>query len=114
MIRRILFLAWVEVLHLVRDRASLAQLLLLPFIQLVILANAATFAIRDTPLLLKTFEALPDRQGAMLLLADGFDMLEEDFEEERFFVAVRRTYWAAPDGSATRQLCEQLITRLDF
>ncbi len=48
--RRILFLAWVEVLHLVRDRASLAQLLLLPFIQLVILANAATFAIRDTPL----------------------------------------------------------------
>ena len=48
--RRILYLAWVEVLHLVRDRASLAQLLLVPFIQLVILANAATFAIRDTPL----------------------------------------------------------------
>ena len=41
---RILFLAWVEGLHLVRDRASLAQLLLVPFIQLVILANAATFA----------------------------------------------------------------------
>ncbi len=50
--RRILYLAWVEVLHLVRDRASLAQLLMLPFIQLVILANAATFAIRDTPLAL--------------------------------------------------------------
>lgn len=50
--RRILFLAWVEVLHLIRDRASLAQLLLLPFIQLVVLANAATFAIRDTPLAL--------------------------------------------------------------
>jgi ABC-2 type transport system permease protein len=48
--RRILYLAWVEVLHLVRDRASLAQLLLVPFIQLVILANAATFAIHDTPL----------------------------------------------------------------
>ena len=47
--RRLLYLAWVEVLHLVRDRASLAQVLLVPFIQLVILANAATFAIHDTP-----------------------------------------------------------------
>jgi ABC-2 type transport system permease protein len=47
--RRILYLSWVEVLHVVRDRASLAQLLLVPFIQLVILANAATFAIHDTP-----------------------------------------------------------------
>ena len=55
--RRILFLAWVEVLHLVRDRASLAQLLLLPFIQLVVLANAATFAIRDTPLALVDLDA---------------------------------------------------------
>ena len=34
-------------------------------------------------------------------------MLEEDLEEERFFVAVRQAYWAA-DGSAP-QLCEQLI-----
>ena len=47
--RRLLYLSWVEVLHVVRDRASLAQLLLVPFIQLVILANAATFAIHDTP-----------------------------------------------------------------
>jgi hypothetical protein len=41
-------------------------------------------------------------------------MLEEDLEEERFFVAVRRAYWSAPDGSATRKLCELLITKLDF
>jgi hypothetical protein len=25
-------------------------------------------------------------------------MLDEDFEEERFFVAVRRAYWQAPKG----------------
>ena len=48
--RRILVLAWTEVLHVVRDRATLAQVLLIPFVQLLILANAATFEIRDTPL----------------------------------------------------------------
>ena len=41
-------------------------------------------------------------------------MLEEDFEEERFFVSVRKAYWSAPDGSPTRKLCEQLINKLDF
>jgi hypothetical protein len=64
--------------------------------------------------MLKTLEARPDQAGAVGILAEAFDMLEEDLEEERFFVAVRRAYWAAPDGSATRKLCEQLITKLDF
>ena len=48
--RRILILAWTEVLHVVRDRATLAQALLIPFVQLLVLANAATFEIRNTPL----------------------------------------------------------------
>ena len=48
--RRILVLAWTEVLHVVRDRATLAQVLLIPFVQLLVLANAATFEIRDTPI----------------------------------------------------------------
>jgi hypothetical protein len=71
-------------------------------------------ALRNTPLMLKTLESLPDQAGAMGILAEAFDMLEEDLEEERFFVSVRRAYWAAPDGSATRKLCELLITKLDF
>lgn len=71
-------------------------------------------ALRNTPLMLKTLEGRADQSGAVGILAEAFDMLEEDLEEERFFVAVRRTYWAAPDGSATRKLCEQLITKLDF
>jgi ABC-2 type transport system permease protein len=48
-VRRILFLAQAEVLHVVRDRATLVQVLVVPVIQLLILSNAATFAIRDTP-----------------------------------------------------------------
>ena len=47
--RRILFLARAEALHVVRDRATLAQVLVVPIVQLLILSNAATFLIRDTP-----------------------------------------------------------------
>ncbi len=36
-----------EFLQIVRDRATLAQLLLIPFVQLVVLSNAATFTVRD-------------------------------------------------------------------
>ena len=71
-------------------------------------------ALRNTPLMLKTLQARPDQDGAIGIVAEAFDMLEEDLEEERFFVAVRKAYWAAPDGSPTRKLCEQLIAKLDF
>jgi len=71
-------------------------------------------ALRNTPLMLKTLMARPDQDGAIGILAEAFDMLEEDLEEERFFVAIRQAYWAAPDASPTRKLCEQLIARLDF
>ncbi len=46
---RILALARAEVLHVIRDRTTMAQVLLLPIAQLIVLANAATFQIRDTP-----------------------------------------------------------------
>ncbi|MDP2321577.1 MAG: HEAT repeat domain-containing protein [Acidobacteriota bacterium] len=71
-------------------------------------------ALRNTPLMLTALESHPDQAGAIGILAEAFDMLEEDLEEERFFVAVRRAYWSAADGSATRKLCELLITKLDF
>lgn len=48
--RRIFFLAQAELLHVVRDRATLAQVLVVPMVQILILANAATFEIRDTRL----------------------------------------------------------------
>lgn len=73
-----------------------------------------TVALRNTPVLIDVLAARADRDEAVSLLAEGFDMLEEDLEEERFFAAVRRLYWAAPDGSPARALCEYVITKLDF
>ncbi|MDB4882863.1 MAG: putative transport system, rane protein [Gemmatimonadetes bacterium] len=49
-IRRTLVLARAEVLHVVRDRATLAQLLVIPLVQLLVLSNATTFAIHETPI----------------------------------------------------------------
>lgn len=71
-------------------------------------------ALRNTPLLLKTLQTRQDQPEAIGIVAEAFDMLEEDLEEERFFVAIRKEYWAAPDGSPIRKLCEQLINKLDF
>ena len=71
-------------------------------------------ALRNTELMLTTLQARQDQDAAIGMVAEAFDMLEEDLEEERFFVAVRKAYWAAPDGSPTRKLCEQLISKLDF
>ena len=73
-----------------------------------------TVALRNTPLMLSVLERHPDRGHAIDLLAEGFDMLEEDLEKERFFASVRRTYWQSVDGSATRSLMQTLIGKLDF
>ena len=48
--------------------------------------------------MLEVLQAQKDQAGAIALLAEGFDMLEEDLEEEQFFVAVRRGYWAAAEA----------------
>jgi HEAT repeat protein len=74
----------------------------------------AKVALRNTPLMLTTLQTQKDVAGALTLLAEGFDMLEEDLEEEQFFVAVRKGYWEAADAAPIRKLAEQLITKLDF
>ena len=73
-----------------------------------------TVALRNTPLMLQVLETRTDLAAATQLLHEAFDMLEEDFEEERFFVAVRRAYWAAPAGSPARKIAATLIERLEF
>ncbi len=76
--------------------------------------GVGTVAIRETQLVLAALEGSVDLQGALLLLRDAFDMLDEDLEEERFFVSTRRTYWAAAEGSRTRDVTEGLIEVLEF
>ena len=74
----------------------------------------ATVALRNTPLMLSVLKASPVQADAIALMAEGFDMLEEDLEKERFFAAVRRQYWDAADGSVDRRLMQTLIGKLDF
>src|SRR5215472_3343583 len=66
--RRVLFLAHAEVLHVVRDKATLAQVLVVPILQLLVLSNAATFQIRNTP----TFVVDLDRTSASRGLVNRF------------------------------------------
>jgi HEAT repeat protein len=75
---------------------------------------AAKVALRNTPLMLSFLEKRNDQGKVLDLVAEGFDMLEEDLEEEQFFVTVRKGYWAAADASPTRKLAEQLIAKLNF
>jgi hypothetical protein len=87
----------------------------------------ATIALRNTPQMLTFLESnrgggptgsssrpTYDERPVLNLLAEGFDMLEEDLDKERFFALVRRTYWQAAEGSATRALMQTLIGELAF
>lgn len=73
-----------------------------------------TIALRNTPLALKVLAAEPKPDPALELLREAFDMLEEDFIEERFFATVRRGYWQAAAGSPARLVAELLIRKLEF
>jgi HEAT repeat protein len=71
-------------------------------------------ALRNPEAIMRVLESRPDHEAAIGLIRDAFDMLSEDFEEERFYVAVRRAFWAAAEGSPRRALAETLIQQLDF
>lgn len=55
-----------------------------------------------------------DQAAAIELLRDAFDMLEEDFAEEMFYVTVRQSYWTAAEGSPARRLAEAVLQKLEF
>ena len=76
--------------------------------------GVGTIAIRNTPATLSFLETAANRDAAIDLIAEGFDMLEEDYEEETFFAVVRRGYWRAPEESATRKVGQALIEKLEF
>jgi HEAT repeat protein len=74
----------------------------------------ATIALRNTPLMLSVLGKHAERGRAIDLVAEGFDQLEEDLDKETFFAAVRHGYWDSPEGSATRELMQTLIGKLEF
>ena len=75
----------------------------------------ATVALRNTPLMMPMLEKHADRDEAIALLAEGFDMLEEDLDKERFF-AVRAPHLLGRRRRARRRraLMQTLIGKLDF
>ncbi len=75
---------------------------------------AGHVALRNPMVVLDVLEGRTTRTAALAVLRDAFDMLNEDFEEERFFVDVRRAYWAAPEGSPRRAAAQALIDALEF
>jgi hypothetical protein len=83
----------------------------------------ATIALRNTPVMLTFLEKnrapgsdrpAYEERGVLNLLAEGFDMLEEDLDKERFFAFVRRSYWQSAEGSTARALMQRLIGELAF
>ena len=73
-----------------------------------------TVALRNTAAMLEFVAATKQSDAALELLREAFDMLEEDYVEERFFVSVRRSYWQAAAGSPQRRAAEALIRKLEF
>jgi HEAT repeat protein len=71
-------------------------------------------AVRNPAFTVEALAKVSHIDEAVLLLRDGFDMLEEDFEEERFYVTVRRGYWKAASESASRRVANKLISVLEF
>lgn len=70
-LRRILVLARAEVLHVVRDRATLGQLIVVPLVQLLVLSNAATFTIRATPAYVVDFDRTSTSRGLVTRMASS-------------------------------------------
>jgi hypothetical protein len=72
-------------------------------------------ALRNADTAIAALEAIGDRAPAVALLRDAFDVLsQEDFEQERFFVAVRRAMAAAPAGSRRRAALDAIARALEI
>ena len=53
-------------------------------------------------------------EAELLLLRDAFDMLDEDFAEEGFYLLMRQDYWGARIGSRTQAVADAAIRILEF
>jgi HEAT repeat protein len=71
-------------------------------------------ALRRPDVLLDVLVERSDAADAYELLLEAFDMLSEDFEEERFYVQIRDAFWAAADRSPRRRVAEGVMATLEF
>lgn len=53
-------------------------------------------------------------EAELLLLRDAFDMLDEDFAEERFYVLMRQGYWEGFGSAKARAVAAAVIRVLEF
>ena len=70
-IRRTLVLARAEVLHVIRDKATLVQIIVMPLVQLLLLSNVATFAIRQSPVYVVDFDRSSTSRGLVSRLSSS-------------------------------------------
>ncbi len=70
--------------------------------------------LRNPLVFLRVLEGRKDRDAVIELMRDAFDMLSEDYQEERFYVEIRKAGLAAPAGSQRRQVAQTLIDKLEF
>ncbi len=73
-----------------------------------------TLAMRYPATVLRHLETAADVSAAALVLRDGFDMLDEDLEEERFFMTLRTGFWTAAEGSEARVVMDELLKVFEF
>lgn len=82
--------------------------------QSAIALGIGTVALRRPLAVLTALERRADSKEAILLVREAFDMLAEDFEEERFYIQVRRAHWEAPPDSTRRRTAAALIELAEF
>lgn len=76
--RTVLFLLRKEYLQVFRDRATLFQVLFIPIVQLLVLANAATFEVRDARVHVVDLDRTPASRGLVArMTASGYFALAD-------------------------------------
>ena len=73
-----------------------------------------TIALRRPDLMQMMLEKVERLEEALLLLRDAFDMLDEDFAEERFYMHLRDEYYTSGEGTATRTVTGLVARTLEF
>jgi hypothetical protein len=81
----------------------------------VIAVSVGTVALQNPLAILSALESRADLPASVTLVRDGFDLLsEEDFGQERFYLAVRQAIATAPAGSKRRQVGTAILDALEF